>query len=316
MNPAPTGAEAQRALGLAEEANQLVQQAKKSLESTSGFWSFAVDKSDKQRNAVALYKSAAKAYVEAKQYEEAGKALDAAVEIRENQIKKERDQEDIVISSKEVAYLRVDAFNAYKNTNFEAAMRCMGLALEGFRRFGDASSFARAASVAAEALENHDDRKGAMALYGEMGRRYQESGKFESNAATQYEKEAELAALEGDYFKAVESYEKAADLRLPSISSSTAKKNWFKAGLCALATKDLVTVQRNLQTYLGKDPLWERDRDYQLLSDLMEAIGAGDQQAFTQKVFAYDQMSKFKPWETAILVKIKNGIEEADNEFA
>lgn len=138
------------------------------------------------------------------------------------------------------------------------------------------------------------------------------------HAAKWYDKAADLSSLEGDYYIAVASYERAADLYLNGKyrNDAAARKIWFKAGLCALATKDLVTAQRNVQTYREADPGFGNQRGCQLLVDLIEAIGAGDQEAFTQKLHVYDQMTPLTPWEAAILVKIKGQIEEPDNEFA
>jgi alpha-soluble NSF attachment protein len=37
---------------------------------------------------------------------------------------------------------------------------------------------------------------------------------------------------------------------------------------------------------------------------------------FTEKLYAYDQMSQLDKWKSEILLRIKNQIEEADNEFS
>jgi len=73
----------------------------------------------------------------------------------------------------------VEAFKAYKHSHFEAAMRCMDLALEALRiNSDDPSSFARVAEDAAKFLESKDDRKRAMALYGEMANRFLKDGRW------------------------------------------------------------------------------------------------------------------------------------------
>ena len=43
--------------------------------------------------------------------------------------------------------------------------------------------------------------------------------------------------------------------------------------------------------------------------DLTEAIEAGDEDAFLDKLQAYDQMSKLDKWKTAIFLKVKEGID-------
>jgi len=50
--------------------------------------------------------------------------------------------------------------------------------------------------------------------------------------------------------------------------------------------------------------------------DLTDAVDEGNGEAFTDKLFAFDQMSRLDKWKTEIFVRIKNQIEEADNEFS
>ena len=128
---------------------------------------------------------------------------------------------------------------------------------------------------------------------------------------------ADIAALEGDYQTAINNFHAVANSSLENhLMKYSVKDYWFKAGLCALATKDLVATKRNLDDYIGKDPGFASQREYQLLSDLLEAVEAGNQEVFTDKLYAYDQMSRLDKWKTEILVRVKAQIEEADNEFS
>ena len=128
---------------------------------------------------------------------------------------------------------------------------------------------------------------------------------------------ADIAALEGDYQTAIKNFHTVADSSLENhLMKYSVKDYWFKAGLCSLATKDLVATRRNLDEYTRQDPGFAGQREYQLLSDLLEAVEAGNQEVFTDKLYAYDQMSRLDKWKTEILVRIKGQIEEADNEFS
>ena len=130
-------------------------------------------------------------------------------------------------------------------------------------------------------------------------------------------KVADIAALEADYYKAIECFEKVAEASLGNnLMKYSVKEYYLKAGICTLATKDLVSARRNLDKYREKDPLFASQRECQLLSDLVDAVENNDQEQFTGKLFAYDQMSKLDKWKTEMLVRIKNQIEEADNEFS
>jgi alpha-soluble NSF attachment protein len=128
---------------------------------------------------------------------------------------------------------------------------------------------------------------------------------------------ADIAAINGDYYKAIENYEKVAHMSITNNLMKYSVKDYFlKAGICHLATKDLVSAQRAIGKYGEMDPTFTNQREHQLLVDLCAAVEAGDQDVFTDKLYAYDQMSKLDKWKTAILVRIKNQIEEADNEFS
>ena len=130
-------------------------------------------------------------------------------------------------------------------------------------------------------------------------------------------KVADIAALESDYYRAIENYEKVAEASLGNnLMRYSVKEYFLKAGICVLATKDIVSTRRNLERYREKDPSFAGQREYQLLMDLTEAVEAGNQEAFTDKLYAYDQMSRLDKWKTEILVRVKNQIEEADNEFS
>jgi len=53
-----------------------------------------------------------------------------------------------------------------------------------------------------------------------------------------------------------------------------------------------------------------------LLADLAQAVEAGDQEMFADKLFHYDQLSKLDKWKTTLLLRVKNGIEEQGEDFS
>jgi alpha-soluble NSF attachment protein len=128
---------------------------------------------------------------------------------------------------------------------------------------------------------------------------------------------ADLAALEGDYYKALGIYEKVAKTSLNNnLMKYSVKEYFLKAGICHLATQDMVDTERALEQYREMDPSFATQREHQLLVDLLGAVQAGNQDMFTDKLYAYDQMSKLDKWKTAILLKIKNQIQEAEDDFS
>jgi alpha-soluble NSF attachment protein len=136
-------------------------------------------------------------------------------------------------------------------------------------------------------------------------------------------KVADIAALQEDYYKAIENYERVARVSINNnLMRYSVKEYFLRAGICHLATGDMVSVNRALDKYRELDPGFATQRECLLLVDLTAAVEAGKQEEFTDKLFQYDQISKLDKWKTSILLKIKNTIQAAaapgddDDEFA
>ena len=83
-----------------------------------------------------------------------------------------------------------------------------------------------------------------------------------------------------------------------------------------LTAQDLVATNRALESYRDIDTTFASQREHQLLVDLVQAIEQGDQEAFADKLFHYDQLSKLDKWKTTLLLRVKNNIEEATEDFS
>ena len=90
----------------------------------------------------------------------------------------------------------------------------------------------------------------------------------------------------------------------------------LKSGICLLAAGDIVTTNQALEKYRELDPSFLGTREHQLLVDLAETVEAGDPEAFADKLFQYDQVSKLDKWKTSLLLRIKNAIEEKGEDFS
>lgn len=126
-----------------------------------------------------------------------------------------------------------------------------------------------------------------------------------------------MASLEGDYYKAIENYEKVAAVSINNNLMKYSVKDYFlRAGICHLATGDMVAARRAVEKYADMDPGFANQRESMLLNDLLAAVESGNQEEFTDKLFQYDQVSKLDKWKTTMLVRVKNAIEEPEDEFA
>lgn len=78
----------------------------------------------------------------------------------------------------------------------------------------------------------------------------------------------------------------------------------------------MVATNRALESYRDVDTTFASQREHQLLVDLVQTIEQGDQEAFADRLFQYDQLSKLDKWKTTLLLRVKNNIEEAVEDFS
>jgi alpha-soluble NSF attachment protein len=124
-------------------------------------------------------------------------------------------------------------------------------------------------------------------------------------------------------------YDQVASQSLGSaLTKYSVKDYWLKALLCVLATtvfcpsnvfgvpplmihQDYVSARRNLTRYGQMDATFPSTREAKFVTALLEALEEGNEEMFTNAVFEYDQVTKLDNWKTAILLKIKRGIQQA-----
>lgn len=80
--------------------------------------------------------------------------------------------------------------------------------------------------------------------------------------------------------------------------------------------QDLVATKRALEQFAELDPTFTSTREYKLLNDLAENVEQGDQEAFSDNLFQYDQLSKLDKWKTKLLLKVKDNIEQQGEDFS
>ena len=94
------------------------------------------------------------------------------------------------------------------------------------------------------------------------------------------------------------------------------KEYLFKAMICHLATNDVVGSGQALEGYKQLDNTFQQTRECMLCTALMEAIEKQDVDMFQENLFQFDQMSKLDAWKTKLLVRVKNNIEAAGDDFS
>ncbi|OAA79535.1 vesicular-fusion protein sec17 [Akanthomyces lecanii RCEF 1005] len=284
---------------MAQDPRALLQKAEKTLQGAGSGFSFFGGREDKYQNAADLFVQAANAFKMQKQDLDAGKAFEKAAEVFTKNLNEPDDAANSLI----------DAFKAYRKTDPQSAVRCVKVAIQ---RYCAKGNFRRAASqqeALAEVYEQElNDPKSALEAC---------ESAASCLANKLWIKVADMAALEGDYYKAIENYEKVAAVSINNnLMKYSVKEYFLKSGICHLASGDMVATNRALEKYREMDPSFATQREHLLLVDLSEAVEAKSQEQFADKLYQYDQMSKLDKWKLSMLVKVKDGIQEADDEFA
>ncbi|KAI1105056.1 TPR-like protein [Jackrogersella minutella] len=292
---------------MAGDPRALLQKADKALSSASGGFSFFGGREEKYQNAADLYIEAANSFRIQKMNREAGQAFEKAAAVQTKQLNEPDD----------AANTLVDAFKVYRKENPEDAVRCLDFAVNQYCKKGNFRRAAQHKENMGEVFENEvGDTKRALECY-ESAAGWYEGDNAAALANKLWLKVADIAAIDGDYYKSIEQYEKVAGASINNNLMRYSVKDYFlKAGICHLATGDMVATNRALEKYRDLDPTFPSTREYQLLADLVAAVEAGDQDQFTDKLFQYDQMSKLDKWKTTILVRVKSTIEEAGEDFS
>ncbi|KAF7133974.1 hypothetical protein CNMCM5793_005500 [Aspergillus hiratsukae] len=292
---------------MAQDPRVLLQKADKALQGASSGLSFFGGRTEKYENAADLYTQAANAFRVQKQNKEAGLAFEKAASIQTQNLNEPDD----------AANTLQEAFKVYRKSDPEDAARVLSAAIQHYVLKGNLRRAATQQQHLAEVYEVElGDAKKALEAY-EKAAEWFDGDNAEALANKHYLKVADLAALEGDYYKAIENYERIGRSSITNNLMKWSVKDYFlKAGICHLASKDIVATNRALESYRDTDPTFASTREHQLLVDLVQAVEAGDQEAFSDKLFQYDQLSKLDKWKTTLLLRIKSDIEEAEEDFA
>lgn len=228
------------------------------------------------------------------------------------------------------------ASKAYRRASPTDSARCLQLLIAHRKSEGEFRRATKPQQELAELLETElGDTRAAIEAWETAGRWF-ENDRADSLANKCYLKVADLSALEEDYAKAIEKYEGVAKASVANnLMRFSVKEYLLKAGICVLATRDIVGMNRALDRYRALDNAFAQQRECVLLVDLTEAMEQSDGEAFADKLFQYDQMSKLDSWKTTILLRyvvdcfvvrwfadfermsrVKNGIAEQDDDFS
>ncbi|GLB36109.1 putative vesicular-fusion protein SEC17 [Lyophyllum shimeji] len=278
-------------------AQVLLEKADKKANSSGGWFTSSTAKFEEAGD---LYQQAANSFKLEKLFKEAGDAFSREAECRE----KCKEQN-------EAANAWWNAAKAYKRGFPDLAIQALTQTIVHLTQLGRFRQAAdREKEIGQIYLQEANDLRKACESYVRAGDWYaQEDATATANAC--YKDAADLHAELDEYPQAIARYEQVADHSLTSaLTKYSVKEYWLKAGLCALAMNDPVTARRNLAKWGNQDATFPSTREAKFITFLIEAVEAGDQEAFTGAVVEFDQVTKLDNWKTNMLLKIKRSIQE------
>lgn len=286
--------------------SSLIQEAEKLTKPQLGFFLFLSGSSQSYRleEATDLYIQAANQYRLQKEFNLAGNQFIKAAEIQGK-----------LSNHNDVANHLVDAYKCYKGVSPKDAIDALSKAIHIF--LTQNGQFRRAANFTsdlAELYESVGDNENAIKSYEQAGD-YFVTDHAEALSNKSYLKCADLCALNGNYRKAIDLYDIIIKQLLGNSLTKWNLKDYFlKTILCTLCLDDSIEAQKKCESYVSEEPSFETTREFRLIQDIFECIDTGDVQAFSDKVFEYDQFSKLDKLKTQLLLHIKGSVVEKDDD--
>jgi len=277
-----------------DKANKLIAQGDKKLAS----W-MASFTGNKYEDAEELYTKAANQLKVAKSWDAAGKAFEKAAQCHLK-----------LGSPHDAARSYQDAALCYKKTNASQAVMLYKEVVSIQIDLGRFSTAAKTQKEIGELYEAEGDAEKAKDAF-QTAADYYQAEEQNSSANQMLLKVAELCAGSADYTRAVEIFEQVAIASLESNLLKFSVKNYLlSAGLCRLASGEGGAAVSSLERYNNMDATFAQTREGELLRDVVAAVEANDEEAFTEKVRAYDEISRLDAQKTSLLLEVKKKLKE------
>jgi len=214
----------------------------------------------------------------------------------------------------EAASSYVDAANCYVKTSTADAIRCRESAVEIFATEGKFSMAAKLHKTIAEMCEKENDVDNAMHHYERAADLYDGENSATTARGCRL-KVAKFAAEKGDYTKAIEILEQAANDAVDTRGGQYACKEYFlQAGLCYLVNDDTVGLRQAIAKYKDIVITFERDRECKFLEEILEACENYDVEQFTNVVSEYNSLTPLDTWKVGLLAKVKEHLKASNGD--
>jgi len=292
-----------------ERAEALIAKAQKKL---NGMFSFG---NGKFEEAAEFYAQAAKQYQLAKNFDKAASCYEQVVEFHNK-----------LGSALEMAMAYKDAGGMYEKAEKpNECCRCLEEAKNLYAQEGRLSECAKLAKRRAEIFEKAEITDLMLDCYQEAAELYESENQQGETRNCQLKLAHYKALVESkeSIMEAIEIYEKVAQVSLESNLLKWSVKQYYLKSLLSylvLASNQLgVTVDEvrdKRAEYCSLDPTFESTREDNLIMGCVEAIDEGDPEKFATSCSEFDEITKLDQWQTTLLLRSKNGIDNPTGDDA
>lgn len=267
-------------------------------------------KQEKFENAAELYEKAGNTFKSEGKHEEALHAFQKAVEC----LNKTGDERQSTTVQAKVAECHM------KQGNIDEALSTYeGSVIPNMKSDGKVSNVGKIYEKVAEAFHKEGQTDKAIETLHKAAEVYEnEEGSSGQRRAKSRLAEliAQKAAQDGNrdgFVEATHAFKDCGDICLEeNLLRFNAKKYFFSAILCALASGDAVEAKRLIESSNDGDPGFEESREGKLCQTLLDAVESRDVQSFVDAIQEHDRIAKFTDLETKILLFVKKdmGVED------
>ncbi|GMR58306.1 hypothetical protein PMAYCL1PPCAC_28501, partial [Pristionchus mayeri] len=251
-----------------------------------------------QDEAADLYIQAGNLFKMAKLWKEAGDAFVRAAEIKGQDSDAKHD----------MASQYAEAGNCYRKTNPTFAVECLQKTADIYTDMGRFNMAAKVHVTIAELYESECPDMEKCIFHYQKAADYYKGEESKSSATKCLVKVAMMAAQLEQYNKAVATFEEIAMYEAEHPTLKYAAKSHFLQALICRLNIDVLDTQHALSRYEEASPSFTDTRECKLIKEILAAMEANDEEAFTRAVAGYDKISKLDNWHTSLLVKVKRAI--------
>lgn len=214
-------------------------------------------------------------------------------------------------TSEQSKYL-LEAARIYQSVDINEAVRVMSTAIDGFVIQGQLRRAATHASNLAEICKDGGHFSQAMYWYEKAATWFEQEGStlLSNKSFIAY---ADIAALNGEPFRAAEIYQKVAEKSLGTPSAGwTVKEYCERAVLSMLIAKEFAQATQQRLKFCSWDRVFESSPENAYLERVIHAVAGNELTQFENAMFQWDQESRLSDWMVSASLIIKKQMSDEE----